>query len=290
MGNNQISINFMPTVISVIICSRQKAIPVRLQRSIAESIGVEHEIITIDNSDNSYSIFSAYNEGVRRSKGIILCFCHDDILFRSPGWGKRVHYYFQEDDSLGVLGVAGAHFLPSAPMYWSSSPFISEHNLNNDNGKQEEFFHDYFFRDEESVEAVAVDGLCFFMPKAAFEKVKFDEETYSGFHLYDMDICLQALTQGYKVKVCRNILIEHSWSEKGAANKKGYDVLEKNLSCFCEKWKANLPIVRGIQIPDYVIERINRLCIKAYDATLARRSRAYRLGRLILKPFSLLHR
>ena len=195
--------------------------------------------------------------------------------------------YFQEDCNLGVLGVAGAHFLPSVPMYWSSSPFISEHNLNNDNGRQEEFFHDYFFNDNKSVEVVVVDGMCFFMPRIAFERMSFDENTYSGFHLYDMDICLQAITQGYKVKVCRDILIEHFWSEKDSANKNGYDVLAKNLYCFCNKWRANLPIVKGIQLPDEIAKRINQLCISAYDAKLARQSRAYRLGRMILKPFSI---
>lgn len=274
-------------MISIVICSREEHISSELELSIKNTIGCEFELVIIDNSNNNHTIFSAYNEGILRSKGEVLCFCHDDILFRSMNWGRRVMSYFQEDCKLGVLGVAGAHFLPSVPMYWSSSPFISEHNLNNDNGKQEEFFHDYFFNDNKSVEVVAVDGMCFFMPTIAFEKMSFDESTYSGFHLYDMDICLQAIAQGYKVKVCRDILIEHAWSEKGSAKKKGYDVLTKNLNRFCDKWSANLPIVKGIQLPDEIVNRINQLCICAYDAKLARQSRAYRLGRMILKPFSI---
>ena len=274
-------------MISIIICSRQSSIPEDLRYSISKTIGEEYELIIIDNSKSEYSLFSAYNEGVDRSSGDILCFCHDDIMFHSLGWGHTVLSHFKDDKDLGILGVAGSHFLPSTPMYWSSSPFISEHNLNNDNGVYQEFFHDDFFRDNNRVEVVAIDGLCFFMPHKVFESVRFDDGSYSGFHLYDMDICMQAIASGYKVAVCNDILVEHSWSEKECANKKGYEVMDFNLSVFCKKWKDMLPISRGISLPAYSIDRINRLYTYANDARLVRKTKAYRLGRAILKPFKL---
>ena len=275
-------------MISIIICSRNPSIPQELKNSIEETIGCQFETIIIDNSTGQHSIFQAYNEGVRKAHGELLCFCHDDIVFKSYYWGQRVVSYFETMDNLGILGVAGAHFLPSSPMYWSSSPFISEHNLNNDNGVLEEFFHEDFFQDATSIEVVAVDGLCFFMPKALFGRVWFDEKSYQGFHLYDMDICFQVIKEGMNVKVCRDILIEHFWSEKETGGSKSLTTLDKNLSIFCEKWKHMLPIVRGISIPDHSINQINKLCYFANDAIVARNSRAYRLGRFLLKPFKFL--
>lgn len=270
-------------MISIIVCSRGSDIPLDLKSSIAETIGCDYELVVIDNAANSFSIFQAYNEGVRRSKGELLCFCHDDVLFLSQDWGKRIASYFESRSDLGLLGVSGAHFLPSVPMYWSSSPFVSEHNLNNDHGLHEEFFHEDYFNDKDIVEVVAVDGLCFFMRSALFERVRFDDSSYAGFHLYDMDICLQVISAGLKVMVCRDILIEHSWSESVKVD----EVLEKNLSIFCNKWADFLPISRGIYLPDYTKERINRLCAAANDAKAARHSKAYKLGRFLLNPFRL---
>jgi len=277
-------------MISIIICSRSNDILLELRQNIAETIGCEYELVVIDNSENKYSIFEAYNEGVKNSKGEVLCFCHDDILFQSKNWGHRVVSHFINQQSLGVLGVAGAHFLPSVPMYWSSSPFISEHNLNNDHGIHERFFHDEYFQDKDVVEVVVVDGLCFFMPKDLFKHVRYDEFSYNGFHLYDMDICLQAVSCGYKIMVCKDILIEHSWSENDSKRSKGLDVLEKNLSIFCDKWSGVLPLLRGVSMPDYTLERLNRLCVSAYDAKQVRKSKAYKLGRFLLKPTKLFNR
>ena len=271
-------------MISIIICSRRNIFSDELKLNISTTIGCDYELVIIDNHNNTYSIFQAYNEGVHRAKGELLCFCHDDVLFLSSNWGQRVISYFRDMDDLGVLGVAGAHFLPSSPMYWSSSPFISEHNLNNDSGVHEEFFHEDYFQDTDSIEVVAVDGLCFFMPRRIFDRVWFDEKSYRGFHLYDMDICLQVIKEGMKVIVCRDILIEHSWSEKDMERGKSLNTLDRNLSIFCNKWKHMLPVVRGISMPDYTIKRLDNLCYFAYDAKMVRRSKAYRLGKLLLKP------
>ena len=61
-------------MISIIICSRKANVPKELKENIASTIGCEYELCVIDNSRNEYNIFSAYNEGIRRAKGDILCF------------------------------------------------------------------------------------------------------------------------------------------------------------------------------------------------------------------------
>ena len=211
-------------MISIIICSRYREVPKELNDNILETIGCEHELIFIDNSEKKYSIFSAYNEGVQRAKGDILCFMHEDVLFRSTDWGNRIVQYFNEDGRIGIIGFAGSHFLPAAPMYWYSSPFISQKNLNNDQGVVKEHAHEDWFAGRSIIEVVAVDGFCFFARKSLFEHIRFDETTYSGFHLYDMDICMQVVEAKYKVCVCRDILAEHCWSQKKLFTKEGSDL------------------------------------------------------------------
>ena len=55
-------------MISIIICSRFQSISKELKDNIENTVGVVHEIICIDNSKSQYNIFSAYNEGVKRSQ------------------------------------------------------------------------------------------------------------------------------------------------------------------------------------------------------------------------------
>lgn len=269
-------------MISVIICSRENYISEHLIKNINETIGCDFELIVIDNSKKAYDIFSAYNEGVQRAKGDILCFCHDDILFRSENWGMAIQRILA-DRSIGAIGVIGTHFLPAAPMYWWSSPYISQYSINNDNGKVR--LHDirnYFHGNLADV--VAVDGVCFFIPKSLFSFVRFDDDTFDGFHVYDMDICMQVQKLGKRVCVTDVLTIEHFWSRKSFKNKKYLKKLDFNLLLFYKKWKKDLPMVRGIDEPDIVLKRINNLCVQAYEATRIRNSRAYRFGKFLLKP------
>lgn len=261
-------------MISIIICSRYRNLSEELRKNILESIGCEYELIFIDNSEREYSIFQAYNDGVRRSKGDVLCFMHEDVLFRSDDWGEKVMQHINEDEKVGVIGFAGTHFLPDTPMYWYSSPFISQKNLNNDQGVVKEHRHEDWFAGKNIIDVVAVDGFCFFVRKSLFEYIRFDEETYGGFHLYDMDICMQALENKYKVCVCRDILAEHCWSQKKLFTKEGSDLFMYNLSLFANKWKSKkmLPIWRGLDLPAEMFRRVNRVYKQAYLNDIASKS------------------
>lgn len=278
-------------MISIVVCSRSNVLFGKLEESIKKTIAAEYELISIDNASHSYSIFEAYNLGVEKAKGDILCFCHEDILFRTNNWGSTITNIFKNDNNIGLIGFASAHFLPDTPMYWAASPFISEYNLTNDNGNIIECYNTSYYNSKNIAEVVAVDGFCFFIKKSLFGQISFDEKTYKGFHMYDMDICMQVIKAGYKVCVTKDVLIEHAWSEKSMANKPGMELFEKNLSIFCSKWQSMLPINRGIDnIPDSVIFRINNLCKNAYEAKRVRKSKTYRIGKIILAPFKAIKR
>jgi len=276
-------------MLSVIICTRNKDISPEQHQNIESSIGVDSEVVVIDNSDNSESLFSAYNKGVRRAKGDILCFMHDDVMFRTENWGNIVEKHFEEDPTLGMMGFAGAHFLPSMPMYWDESPYISEYDLTTRNGQTEECFFLEHFEDKPTIEVAAVDGLCFFIRKELFNQIRFDETTFKGFHLYDMDISMQVRKVGYKVCVCRDILVEHFYNY--SPTKAGYEVFESNLELFYNKWSDSFPLAVGLegltngmvaQLDKYVKQKME--LERSYNGI--RQSKAYRLGKTILRPFN----
>ena len=188
-----------------------------------------------------------------------------------------------QDETIGIVGFGGAHFLPSVPMYWSGSPYISEYCRHNDNGR----IYDCIARDymHNGIADVAViDGMCMIARKQMFDHIKFDEKLYSGFHIYDMDICMQVLKAGKRVCVTDKILLTHHWSESTIYTKKGADTLPKNLGIFVNKWQAQLPILIGINADNVRIDNLNQLCLDWYEAEETRRSKAYLLGKFMLHP------
>ena len=106
-------------MISIIVCSRYKAPKEDFALNIKSTIGVEYELIHIDNSENIYSIFSAYNEGIKRSSYSYLCFIHDDIRFHTSDWGGKIVKWLDIANT-GIVGIGGSFFLPKVPCTWST--------------------------------------------------------------------------------------------------------------------------------------------------------------------------
>jgi Glycosyltransferase like family len=55
----------------------------------------------------------------------------------------------------------------------------------------------------------AGDGCFIACRKAAAQAVRWDEETFNSFHLYDIDFCLRARNSGLRVGVAREVTINH---------------------------------------------------------------------------------
>lgn len=275
--------------ISCIICSRQSDISVELKNNIASTIGCDYELVVIDNSKNKYSIFSAYNEGVHRAKGDILCFMHEDILFHTTAWGNNVLKYFEKFTHAGLLGVAGTHFISSIPGGWWATKIASVHLLRgfyNEKGLYTTKEENESPTNEFPTLLAAIDGLWMCMPKGLFLRLRWDEENFLGFHAYDMDMSLQVWNAGYEVHFYSNVLIEHkSMGQTGMDFHVDYEKL-------WSKWKDVLPMIKGVAISP--TEQVLRMLIADLERKMRiqefqiRSSYAYRLGKFILKPFSCL--
>ena len=236
-------------MISIVICSRGSDVPKVLKDNIAETIGVYYELVIIDNTQNKFSIFQAYNEGVKLAKYPYLCFIHEDILFRSENWGKKAISHLA-DTQVGVLGVAGSHYIARLPGAHWSTHINSGNILHNTEGETKREFFKYSGNNLASCKAIIIDGLWMCFSKEVFEKVRFDNITFSGFHCYDSDICLQILKENYEVRIVFDIDIEHF--SLGSRNKMWLE----NLFILFNKWKYNLPLA-VIEIPASKISEAN---------------------------------
>ena len=214
-------------MISIIICSRTSSISDELIQNINQTIGIPYELVIIDNSDNLYSIFSAYNEGVKRSKYELLCFMHDDISFKSNDWGIKVINRFNAP-KIGAIGVAGSPYYAILPGAWWSGGYISQSIY----GEKELA---YQTKKDKALPVVVLDGLWFCVRKSLFSMIRFDDATFNGFHYYDMDISLQIHQKGYTLLSVYDISIQHSSGKLDRSWLNNALLLQK-------KWGNNLPI------------------------------------------------
>lgn len=273
-------------LISIIICSRQSQIEPNFAENIKQTIGCDYELIAIDNHDNKYSIFQAYTKGLEQSKGDILCFMHDDIKFMSSNWGRILQEHFAKYEKCGCIGIAGGHILPKCITGWSLCGICSVNIMQGKyEGNEQKFIENKIdsLRREPTIVA-SLDGVLLCFPKTIFEKIKWDTETFNGFHFYDTDICMQVNKSGYECHIDWDILLAHR--SPGNANKSFFETGEKWL----KKWENELPIVRGIELDKQVIEALNNYAnLQRYYSDLEK-SKQYKLGKTLMAPLTWLHK
>jgi glycosyltransferase involved in cell wall biosynthesis len=231
-------------MISVIVCSKQPPSWDFHRRNVEKTIGEGYEYVSIDNSTNAYGLCAAYNKGVENAKGDILVFVHEDCFFMEPGWGKVLNAKFGADEKLGLVGVAGTQFMYNDNPLWitAGQPFLRGRVVHQDkNGPM--FVLTVFSWDKSDADVVVVDGLFFAVRRSVFDRVRFDDTTFPGFHFYDLDICMQ-VRRTHRLLVTWDIMVKHfsggnanaEWKAAGAR--------------FLEKYKNELPASCVSQIPD----------------------------------------
>ncbi|HBE41182.1 MAG TPA: hypothetical protein DDW27_08265 [Bacteroidales bacterium] len=232
-------------MISIIICTVNLKSIKEIEKNVSNTIGVEFELIIIDNSRSQYDIFQAYNIGAKRSQYSILCFMHDDLVYHSNNWGHEVIKHFNSSNT-GMIGVGGTRFLSNIPTIWWAGGhkyFHSEsgtvcHNCIDTNKNEPSNSKLNFINPENSERSrvVILDGLWFCIRKSLFEEIEFDEGNYKGFHFYDLDICMQVNILKYDIFCIFNIRLEHISSS--TLNEEWI----KNCNIFYKKWKSRLPM------------------------------------------------
>lgn len=224
-------------MLSIIICHRNKELLQNISHNIKETVGVPYELIVIDNTENQYTIFSAYNEGVRCSKFDIICFTHEDITYHTQDWGLKIMNHFS-DDKIGMIGVNGSMLVPNVPSAWWYS-IAQGHSaisiIETRNNEALGYYYQNPLNRQLCVEAKVVDGLWFCIRRSLFDKISFDEQSFHGFHGYDIDISLQA-GQYAKIMIIFDVLLQHY---SGGTTKRDY---YETLIKLHQKWCNQLPV------------------------------------------------
>lgn len=231
------------------VCLREPKRAGRLRRHFARTARCAHECVFVDNRDRRYGLCAAYNEGVDRARGEVIVFVHDDVRFLEAGWGARLLDEFGADESLGLVGVAGGQVLARAapwwPILWDSfavSRVSHAYGLRRFPriGRLRRYWVGYrnpIPSDRLRMEAVTVDGLCMAVRATVFERVRFDDVTFTGFHMYDADLCMQ-VRRTHRVLVLPDLYLKHYYRPKPAA----MALFRKDLQRFLEKYRDDLPV------------------------------------------------
>ncbi len=200
-------------MISIVTCNNDHRRIGPLRQNIDATIGVEYELIIIDNSSNEFSIFQAYNKGARLANFQNVLFIHDDVKFWTMDFGEILLNLSLPN--LGVLGIAGSKVKTCVTSPWWISNHeivegnaIYQYNAQHFKNKGPQKINLGFSEENQIEEVVLVDGVFLYTTKEICLNNPFDER-YNSFHFYDLDFCLSLYLNGKTNYVSNSILIEH---------------------------------------------------------------------------------
>ncbi|KOP39507.1 MULTISPECIES: glycosyltransferase [unclassified Flavobacterium] len=270
--------------LSIIICSRTVEINPILSSNIDETIGVDYELIVIDNSENKHSIFEAYNLGISKSKGNFCCFIHDDIFFHNRNWGKIVQNIFEQNSKIGLIGVAGTKVKTRMPSAWWDCPEnVKSINIiqHLKSGHLEHWEKGW---EKKIEEVVAIDGV--FMAARRPDKIHFSN-TLTGFHNYDLNLSFEYLKHNYKIVVAKEILIEHF--SVGTINPSWYRSVIKIHDMYADILPLELNKQSDFNLKKLEFDNGSKFLLESFKHIKKTHSIKIWFRLLLLKPKSKLH-
>ncbi len=229
-------------MISVIVCSVRPELSRQLQRNIQETIGVENELLVRDNRKNGKGICAVYNELAAQASFEQLCFVHEDVIFKTESWGRKISGLLS--GGWDVLGVAGAKYKSAyfSGWYTGQKAFDCAHVTHQYPGSTEKIWLQPGTEILEQV--VCLDGVFICCRKKVWEEVRFDEQHLKGFHFYDVDFSLRA-AYGHKVGVCLDIDLVHITGSGGDFG----NVWVETAIAYHRRMKRSLPFTREKNLP-----------------------------------------
>ena len=203
--------------ISIIVCSINPAKLHRLRSNLERLLeGEDWELIPID---DARSLCEGYNRGVCRAQGESLVLCHDDIEIFSSDFAATLRKHLAVFD---LIGVAGSTLASGPGWRWSGAPhnFASVAHPRTDGDGM--VFSACGTRGPVIEGAQLLDGLFLAARRSLFERISFDEITFDGFHLYDLDFSYRTWLSGARTAICRDIAIHHQSRGEFKAEYKRY--------------------------------------------------------------------
>jgi hypothetical protein len=190
-------------MISLILASRDDARFRTAVQHFRQAIPKEpFEVVRIG---DAASLAEAYNRALALSHGEILIFSHDDVEPLTADLASPIQRHLATYD---IIGVAGTTRLV-APRWFDAGP-IHTHGVVAHPYENNSFVVSiYGIRARAVPNIQALDGLFLACRRDAVEKVRWDAQTFPGFHLYDIDFTFRAHQMGLNLAVVVDIPLLH---------------------------------------------------------------------------------
>ena len=222
-------------MVSIIICSiddgRYASVSEDYRRSFA---GIPHEIIRID---DARSLAEGYNRGIDRAGGDFLLFSHDDIRIVTRDFGARCLAHLQSCELLGIAGsavLAGSSWINAGWPHTAGQ--VGGDIIGGDAHERGTIAVSVFGSGPELVGGMrALDGVVLFVRRALAQELRFDQETFDGWHLYDIDFSFRAVLAGHQLAVANDLLVVHASQGRFGPEWEGY------ARRFMKKFDGELP-------------------------------------------------
>jgi hypothetical protein len=203
----------------------------KFQEYLRKSCGYPKVQIIEKVNNGEKSLTQVYNEILNESNNNIIVFCHDDIEFDTSNWSKKLLRHFERNPEYGILGVAGSKYMPLTGKWWEIPHTM--YGVVNHKHEGKKWTNTYSKPLQKIDNTVVVDGLFFAINKNKIKKT-FDE-SYNGFHFYDISFCFSNYVGGVKIGVINDIRITHL--SIGMTNEQW----EKNRIKFVNDYRSHLP-------------------------------------------------
>jgi len=164
--------------------------------------GIDHEIIAVR---DARSLAEAYNRAVARTSCDIVILSHDDIDILANDFAPRLAGCFDQMDVVGAIGgerIAGPR--------WSSCdhPHLGGW-ITHQTQLGMPYQVDLVSPRPRRTNMKALDGVFLAARRTVLSEVPFDESTFDGFHLYDIDWSYRASEAGFVLGTAGDLLIVH---------------------------------------------------------------------------------
>lgn len=192
------------THVSVVVCSIDARKFERVSANYRRLLG--SSLLEIIGIHDARSLAEGYNRGLDVACGDVIVFSHDDIEILSPDFAARLQEHLRVYD---LIGIAGTTRLIGGGWYLSGHPFdymlvISPHP---ETGQLTMIIEGGGALVVPDIQGL--DGVFLATRAPVARALRFDAATFDHFHLYDLDFSYRAFLSGFRLAVCRDLVLIH---------------------------------------------------------------------------------
>lgn len=208
-------------------------------------IGLREDDLVVRNPEN-VGVLPALNQAwqVLKDSTDYIFYTHNDVLIFEQGWDDKLIRVLSEQENVGVAGFYGAKGIGTPDIY--HTPYVMQQMIRLENVSgchRMDAVHGYRPPHGEVEDVAVMDGFSLIVKTELLNKIGGFDRQFPVHHMYDNDICLESLANGY-----RNIVISmdaqhlggrtdvgENWAEPMGKTKQ--QVHQEAHPIFYEKWK-----------------------------------------------------